>query len=290
MPDVVVIGGASLNTIVLLDELPSPRPHTVTARTHRRVLGGTSAGKSLHLARRGRSTLCVTVVGRDDDAATILAALARDHLDVVALGADGPSEHHLNLMTDRGERVSIYLDHAPAATPSPSERHRIRGALRDAHAIALDLSDIGRAFAADAASSRAPVWVDLHDYDGRNPYHDPFLAVADVLMMNADGMADPVPFLRSRVAAGAHAAVCTLGAEGAIGIAGDGGVVTVPAQPAIIVDTNGAGDAFAAGMIDEVLTTGAAGPLTADELRRAMTAGAAQAVQALGTEGLAPGL
>ena len=53
MAEVVVIGPASLNQIVRLDALPEQRPHTVTARAHHRALGGTSAGKTLHLASLG---------------------------------------------------------------------------------------------------------------------------------------------------------------------------------------------------------------------------------------------
>lgn len=280
MGRVVVVGPASLNTIVDVEALPDARSQTITAVAHRRTLGGTSAGKALHLAYRGIPTVCVAVLGDDDDATAVRAALAAPSLEVLALPGNGPSEHHLNLMTPRGERLSIYLDHAPVAALTDDLRSRVVAELQGASAIALDLSALGVTFADEARAARAPVWVDLHDYNGRSSFHAPFIAAADVVLMNTDGMPDPLPFLRARVEAGALAAVCTLGADGAIGVAGDGTVVRVPAVPTEAVDTNGAGDAFTAGMIDVVLASGA--PAIGPELLAlAMSAGAAQAVVAL---------
>ena len=288
MAEVVVIGPASLNQIVRLDALPEQRPHTVTARAHHRALGGTSAGKTLHLASLGTHTLCVAMVGDDADAEAITGALGADNVEIIALVAAGPSEHHLNLMTERGERLSIYLDHAPVRELSARERGRVRAELMSARAVALDLSHLGLQLIDEVRASELPVWVDLHDYDGRAEFHAPFVAIADVILMNADGIADPVPFLRAKVDAGADAAVCTLGALGAVGVAGDGSVVTVAAEPAVIVDTNGAGDAFMAGMMHSALARGEAGAWSADALRASMTAGAVQAVRALASSGVGP--
>ena len=288
MAEVVVIGPASLNEIVELDSLPEPRPHTVTANAHWRTLGGTSAGKALHLAALGRDTACVTVVGDDDDAARILADLAAGGVRVSPLTAHGPSEHHVNLMTRAGERLSIYVDHAPLVELGASQRAEIATLLADARAVALDLSALGVACVEAVRASRAEVWVDLHDYDGRNPFHDAFIPHADVLLMNGDGMDDPVAFLRARVAAGASAGICTLGADGAVGVASDGDLVTVDAVPVTVVDTNGAGDAFAAGMIASRLSAGNDRAWDAPTLRRAMEAGARQATAALSSRGLAP--
>jgi len=288
MAEVVIIGPAALNQIVRLDALPEQRPHTLTARSHHLALGGTSAGKTLHLAWLGRSTLCVTMVGDDADAAAITRALAADRVEVLALTAPGPSEHHLNLMTERGERLSIYLDHAPARAVTPAERRRVHAELAQAKAVALDLSRVGLLLIDEVANSGAPVWVDVHDYDGRTEFHAPFVAAADVLLMNADGMADPVPFLRAQVKRGARTAVCTLGPDGAVGVAGDGTVVTVAAEPAVIVDTNGAGDAFMAGMMHASLGWSDSSAWSAEHLAEAMTAGAKQAVRALASSGVGP--
>jgi len=286
-PRVIVIGAASLNTVVDVEALPQARPHTITAVAHRRVLGGTSAGKSLHLADRGLLTLCVTAVGDDADGVAIRDELSVPLLEVLAVVGDGPTEHHLNLMTPSGERLSIYLNHAPRVNVTAAERAQVVAVLQGASAIALDLSQLGLAFVDDARAAPAPVWVDLHDYDGAAAFHAPFIAAADLVLMNADGMPDPLPFLRAQVADGALAAVCTLGAEGAMGVAGDGTVVRVPAVPTEVLDTNGAGDAFTAGMID-VVVAAASREIGPELLARAMATGAQQAVTALRSPGVGP--
>lgn len=288
MSDVVVIGPTSLNEIVELDALPQPRPHTITARAHWRTLGGTSAGKALHLAGLGVDVTCVSVVGHDADADAIRAAFDEHGAALLALTGQGPSEHHLNLMTRAGERLSIYLDHAPRADLTASHRTQIAALLAHAKVVALDLSPLGIDCVDAVRACGAAVWVDLHDYDGRNPFHEAFLPHANVVLMNGDGMDDPVAFLRARVAAGAHAGVCTLGADGAVGVASTGEIARVQAVPTEVVDTNGAGDAFAAGMIASLLDAGLTGPLTSPQLCAAMAAGATRATTALTSRDLAP--
>jgi sugar/nucleoside kinase (ribokinase family) len=97
--------------------------------------------------------------------------------------------------------------------------------------------------------------------------------------MNADGMPDPLPFMRARVNAGAAVVVCTLGAEGAMAVDADG-LHRVNAVPAEIRDTNGAGDAFFAGFL-HVTLSGAS-------TDGALAAAASQAVVALESQHLHP--
>lgn len=288
MSDVVVIGPASINLIVELEALPEPRPHMVFAEDHWRTLGGTSAGKSLHLAALGVATTCVVATGDDADAVAITAELTAAGITVLGIEGSGPSEHHLNLMTRAGERLSIYLDAAPTAEPTPLDRARVAAELAEARLVALDLAPLGLALLPQVGAAGLPVWVDLHDYNGSSAFHEPFIAAADVVLMNGDGMPDPVAFLRGRVAAGAFAGICTLGADGAVGVAADGQVVRVEAVPVEVVDTNGAGDAFTAGVMRAVLAANLAGPIDAETLRRAMIAGAKQATAALASRGLGP--
>ena len=288
-PDVVVIGGASWNTIVTLDRLPESRPHTITALGHGQALGGTSAGKALHLAALGRHTTLVTVVSDDDDGRRIVSSLRADNLRTIAVHGGTASEHHLNLMTPAGERLSIYLDHAPAFTMTPRLKREISREIHAAAMAAVDLSDVGLEWLDEACHSAAQVVVDLHNYDGQNSFHEPFIAASDFVFMNDDAMTDPVPFLRRVVERGALLGVCTLGARGAIGVCADGTVVAVPAVPTTVVDTNGAGDAFAAGVIDFALASHVYSPLDAVSARRALEAGALQAAVAVRSWGVGPG-
>lgn len=94
------------------------------------------------------------------------------------------------------------------------------------------------------------VWCDLHDWDGGAEFHREFADAATVLLVSEDRLPDAGSFLTSRVAAGARWAVCTRGARGVVALGRDEGWLELPAVPvAQVVDTNGAGDAFAAGML-----------------------------------------
>ncbi|NYD41813.1 carbohydrate kinase family protein [Nocardioides panaciterrulae] len=284
MVDVVVCGPASWNHVVDVDELPAPTPHMQLARGDRQTLGGTSAGKALHLHELGRAARLYTVVGTDETATAILGRLRRAGVVVAAEASEGPSERHLNLMDPHGGRVSIYLDvPRPPTGPGP-DRSLPAGMEHDlaaARAVVLDLSERSRGLAGSLAATGLPIWTDVHDYDGEAAFHRPFLAAASHVFMNADRLPDALEFLRAVVRGGADLAVCTLGAAGAVAVDRDMVVHRVPAVPVDrVVDTNGAGDGFLAGVLHASLD---GAPVTA-----ALRAGAAQAARALGSRHLSP--
>jgi sugar/nucleoside kinase (ribokinase family) len=243
---VVIAGPVSWNTIVRVPSLPT-RPETVFASGHEDALGGTSAGKALNLARLGVDVTLRTVLGNDDAAPHIEAALAHPRLTLEAATREGPSEHHLNLMTPEGGRLSIYLDLPPDPGPPPPS---VVEAVARADVVVADLADHTRALIPLARQAGVPLWCDLHDYDGVARFHREFAEAADVLAISGERMPDVRAFLTARVDAGAVWAVCTLGARGAVAFGREEGWVEVPAVPVIeVVDTNGAGDAFFAGML-----------------------------------------
>lgn len=284
MADVVVHGPVSWNHIVSVDVLPDPSPHMQFATAHHEVLGGTSAGKAAHLRELGVDVELYTVLGTDLAAASIEAALRRADVAYVATRVDGPSESHLNLIDPAGRRVSIYLD-TPSAPEmvSPDTTARLVSACADARALVLDLSQPSRDQIAILEPLAVPIWTDLHDFDGRSSFHQPYLHAATFIFMNADRMPAPLDFLRRAVQGRAEVAVCTLGARGAIAVDVDLRVYEVPAAPVIeVVDFNGAGDGFMAGFM--------AANLDGADIRAAMSAGAVQAARALSTIQLSPQL
>lgn len=298
MPKVFIAGPASWNQLVSLDELPAPVPHMVFARGSRWTLGGTSAGKALNLAGLGVQTVLRTVVADDADGRRIVDELTAAGVTLVLEDAIGGSESHLNLMDTAGGRVSIYL-RAAMTTPGPG-RHddAAETALASADAVVVDLAEHARPFLRRALDRGAPVWCDIHDYDGVADYHTEFIDAASYLFMNDDGFArrNGQPgehtgledFMQARIAAGARAVVVTEGARGARSLTADGRWHHVPAdEVSTIVDTNGAGDAFFSGVLSACL---GAGPESAwlEAWPAALAAGAAQAAACLGSPSLAP--
>ncbi|SDR72332.1 carbohydrate kinase family protein [Microterricola viridarii] len=285
-PPVFIAGPASWNHIVQLDALPDPTPHMQFAEADWHTVGGTSAGKALHLAELGVPVALHTLLGEDADGAHLRALLgAVPGIELIATTVPGQSERHLNLMDPRGGRVSLYLSSPAAPGSADAAAPRIRtaqqSALRSAEAAVLDLAPLGIPLLAEAREAGVPVWTDIHDYDGSASFHQPFIDAASFVFMNADKIGDPLPFARQRIAAGSRLVVCTLGADGAVAVDENGEVHRVEAVPVpTIVDTNGAGDAFFAGYLAASL--GGAG--VAD----ALTAAARQAARALGTRHLSP--
>ena len=247
MTSVLVNGPASWNMLVDLEVLPEARPHMQFARGHRWGLGGTSAGKALNLARLGVPTTLRTVLGSDPDAARIGAALAHPLLSIIPDVVDGPSEHHLNLMSATGERVSIYLD---LTGPPPDLPVELLDALDLADVALIDLTTWSVPVLSAAAAAGCQIWCDIHDYDGLADFHRPFIDAADVLVVSADRLTDPDAFLADRVNNGTDLAVCTRGSQGARAYSrtqGRWGVNAVTVEH--VVDSNGAGDAFVAGLL-----------------------------------------
>lgn len=277
---VVVIGPVSWNTIVRVPRLPEPRPHTLFADDSWSTLGGTSAGKALHLADLGVGVTVATVLGTDAEASLISGALGHPLVTVVAEEVAGASERHLNLMAG-GDRLSVYL--SLPGTPAGPFPDRTRAAVEAAEHVVLDLSVRGRDAIPLLGSGRATVWTDLHDYDGESEFHRPFRDAADVVFMSDDAVGDPRDLMARMVDEGKRLVVCTLGARGALALDHDGWR-RVDAEPATVVDTNGAGDAFLAGFLSETMA-----PVLGGGVPGALRAGARQAVRALGSRGLAPG-
>lgn len=276
---VLVVGPASWNRIVLLDRLPEPVPHTVVATDTWHTVGGTSAGKSLSLAGAGREVVLATQLATGPEGELVRSVLTRAGVQVRAEPAT-VTEQHLNLMTPAGERLSVYLAHPPAA-PDDAERDReVQELMAGSAVVVLDLGAEPRRLLPTARAAGRPIWTDLHDYDGRAAFHQPFLEAADAVFMNGDATSDPLDLLARCLRHGAAFAVCTLGADGAVALERSGRVHRVAAVPVEVVDTNGAGDAFFAGVLDA--------HLAGAELPEALAAGAASAALVLGSRHLHP--
>ncbi|GGR51345.1 sugar/nucleoside kinase (ribokinase family) [Nocardioides luteus] len=277
-PHVVICGPASWNHLIALDELPEPVPHMQFARRAWHTVGGTSAGKALHLSDLDVDVRLWTSVGDDADGARLCEHLREAGVVVETVDSE-QTEQHVNLMADGG-RISLYV-----STPSPPTDDAVRaaaGAVGAADLAVIDLSELGRLVLDAMPEPRTPLWTDLHDYDGTAAFHEPFLRAADVVFMNDDAVEDPWVLMESCLDRGPRLALCTLGAEGAIALEADGTRHEVAATPATVVDTNGAGDAFMAGFLAARLRTTSVGA--------ALDAAVAQARVAVESEHLHPAL
>lgn len=241
---VVVLGGASVNRMVHIDRLPQGRSATYhTARVHEGV-GSTGIGKAFALRALGQDAVLHAVIGDDADGAKVREACTARGVTLVAEVA-GRTARHLNLMDAAGQRVSIFEE--PGAASPHVDTARIEPAIAAADTVFLGLPASSLPLIDMVHESAAEVWVDLHDYDGLNPYHAPFVGAADVIQMSDENLPDATGTAQAMIAGGAWLVAVTRAERGATLVTAEG-AIDVPATPAILRDSNGAGDAFSVGL------------------------------------------
>lgn len=275
----LVLGGASWNTMVYLDDLPEPTPHTVFASRSHRTVGSSGAGKALNLADLGVATTLWALLGADDEGEHVRRHLEGGGVSLVTQLDPAGTMRHVNVMNASGDRISIFEN--PGSLDAPPDMAPILPLLDGRDLVAITIFEHCRPLLGVLAEAGLDRWVDIHDYDGENPYHDDFIDSASHLFMSSVAHRDWRGFAERRIAAGTQLVVVTHGADGASGVTEADGWVDVPAVPVDrLVDSNGAGDAFFAGF--------AVAWIDQRNLAAALGAGAEQAARAIRSPDLAP--
>lgn len=241
--DVLVIGGAGVDTTVYVPELPLPYADTYAVPPVIDRIGNTGAGVSLGCAALGLQVAFADLVGDDPQGELVRRALsgvecrfgpaaAGTRRSVLLVGPDGRRTSLFDPRATPGERLDPALYRVPA-------RH-----------VHVSITDFARHVYADLDGT--PTSTDLHDWDGVNPYHEDFAHRSDLVFLSATALRDPEAAMRAILDRGrAHTVVCTRGAGGCLALTRSGPLCAFPAVPAPgpIADTNGAGDAFVSGFL-----------------------------------------
>jgi sugar/nucleoside kinase (ribokinase family) len=245
---IVIIGGASLDTIIQLDALPTPKPQTLWPRSSYRSVGSTGAGKALNLAALGRRVVLHSLLGQDTEADLVRDTLEQSGLELLVETTDAPTEQHVNLMDPHGRRISLFVQ--PPADPDAVDWTPVTSAISDCELVVINILGYAKPALALAKTASKPVWTDLHDYDGRSPHHQPFIDAANVVFLSSDNLPDYRSFMKKMIDDGKELVVCTHGSEGATLLSRDGQYLEQAAFPVSgVLDTNGAGDAFFSGFV-----------------------------------------
>lgn len=274
----VILGGISWNTMLYIDRFPSPVPQTMFASAMHETVGSSGAGKALNLRRLGMDVTMWGLLGDDEPGRLARQAMERRGVRLLTQVDPAGTMRHVNLMDASGDRISIFA--VPGSQDFPVDTSLVSDLVADADIVTVTIFDHCRRFLPMLREMGKPVWIDIHDYDGLNPYHQEFIEAADYLVMSSTAMQDWWSFLEGRVAAGTRVAVCTHGARGASGFSMEEGWIDVPAVETEVVDTNGAGDAFFAGF--------SAAWVSGAGLEASLVRGSHTAAAALQTRELAP--
>jgi ribokinase len=284
----LVLGSANRDYTVFVERHPLPG-ETVLGGELRVATGGKGANQAVAAARGGASPVFLGAVGEDSVGTDILAELSRRGVDTThTIRAAGASGVALITVSADGENSIVVAPGANARLDTGETAKKV-AALAERNAVLLCQLEISPEVVSAAATAieRAGGRFVLNLSPSR--YVSPkLLALADPVIVNEseasdlagstiDSPADAMT-VAQRLLESSRSVVITLGGDGAI-LADSNGVVHVGAERVTVVDTTGAGDAFA-GALAAALSTG--GSLT-DAVAAGVAAGAA-AVQHPGAQ------
>jgi sugar/nucleoside kinase (ribokinase family) len=247
--DVLVLGGAGVDTIVYVPELPLPDADSRLVEGVQARAGHTGDFVALGLSRLGLRVHHLDVVG-DDPEGDLVRAFHREHgIPLTAPCAPDGTRRAVNLVGPDGRRASLYDGVRGGGHYPPETVAALAARARHAHVSITQPSAEALPLLREAGVT---VSTDLHDWDGEAAHHLPYALAADLVFLSAVALpADPEPTMRRIAEQGrARVVVVTAGAKGALQLV-DGRISRIPpaAPPAPVVDSNGAGDAFAAGYL-----------------------------------------
>lgn len=273
----LMIGALALDRPLRL-ERPLARGARVAARSlEGRLaprLGGGAANAGVALRLAGHDIYAASVVAQDSEGSEALARAAAAGLDVsLCVRRLGASATTLILVEPDGERLVIALDREPGALVLPPLPPPKRAGDLDLDGVFIRAAYPGSAEWAGAARVSLLHWP-APAYSGAAE-----VVVASADDLTADVLADPLAATRAQLGDGVKWVVVTRGSRGAQAF-GAHGSLTCPAAPARVVDATGAGDIFAAGLL-EALCAGAA-------MRQALAHASAWGATAVGLDASAP--
>jgi ribokinase len=259
--DIAVVGSHAYGLALTCERLPRPG-ETVMGRDFQALLdgdGGKGSNQALAAARLGGRVMFVGKVGEDEAGRIARRALTDEGVDVRHLHADPVGRTGLGvvladpagesmIVVDPGASARLTVAEIEAAAPDIARASHLLTQCEQPLVLALAALRVGRRVGATTVLNPSPV-PDLAEGDLRD---------LDVLVANeheARTLAGPaapgIPSDLARAVAaryGIRDVVVTLGADGVAAVCG-GETHRVPAFGVEVVDTTGAGDAFAAALV-----------------------------------------
>lgn len=242
---ILVLGGASYDDIIQVDEFFKPRSATIFSKSAYSMAGSTGVGKAMALQKLGFEVSFQAVIGSDIYGSFIVEELQSANVRFHPFFVN-QTERHTNIMDRHGKRISIFQVIADGNEVDVKEYESL---IKEADLICLNIMDYCRRFIPLIKKHRKPIYCDLHDYNLGNPYHQDFIEAADYLFLSSDRMEHYREFMRSMIGIGKKWVVVTHAERGAAAMNRDGEYVEIEADKVPLADTNGAGDNFFSGFL-----------------------------------------
>lgn len=248
MKNIFIIGGASYNSVITLDEFPKAIPQTIHNCDFNETIGNTGASKALTLSKLGFNTTFHSLIGNDNFGEKVQSLLQEPNLNFISDIDPKGTERHLNIMNSRGERISIFIN--PSSDTPIINYSKFEKFLMKSEFIVVNISNYSRNILPICKKLKKSIWTDLHDYDGKNEYHQDFIDASDYIFLSSDNLPNYKPFMLQQIANGKKLVVCTHGKGGATAYTKEDGWIETPIIDAYkMTNANGAGDSFFSGFL-----------------------------------------
>ncbi len=284
---VFVVGSTNVDRTVQVPRLPRPG-ETALGDALAISPGGKGANAAAAAARAGATVVFVSAVGDDADGERAIATLRAEGVgvDAVAVRDDAPTGAALIVTDAEGANlIAVAAGANGRVDPEHVARSLAELATTDVVLVSAEIPDAAIAAAVGAGAQTGAATV--LDPAPARPSLLEAARIGAILTPNESealeltGCTDVEEAARHLAALTGRAAVVTLGAAGCL-VADSGAVTRLAATPADpIVDTVGAGDAFAGGL--------AAALARGEPLEKAVKAALGAAAASLGYAGARPG-
>ena len=242
---IVVIGSVARDEVVRLVEPLTPGAHLNGVSSGSR-LGGGGANTAVTLAGAGHRVTLLAAVGRDAHGEWLLAELDAAGVDTSQIArVTRPTTHSLVFVDPSGERTIVNLGRCEEDDPP----HRLEALAADAVFVRSRRTDLGPLLAAKSETSLVVAHV---------PPIEPGSRPAQVIVASRSDLGDDAAgdlWALGQKVAGERLRwfVLTAGAGGARAISREI-TLEAPAAAVATIDTTGAGDAFAAGLVHALVS------------------------------------
>ena len=248
--DVLVLGGSGVDTIVYVPELPLPFADSYMVPAIETRPGQTGDNVALGVRALGLRAHHVDMLGDDREGELIRALHAEYGVPFTEIPLAAGTRRAVNLVGPDGLRLSLYDatrgadgDRLPADTVRQLAQRSRHAHVSITHPCAYALPVL--------RECEVTVSTDLHNWDGKQAYHETFAHEADLVFLSATALDAPKDTMHRIAERGrAQLVVATDGAQGAyLLVHGDIEHIAAVTPPGPAVDSNGAGDAFVSGFL-----------------------------------------
>jgi len=242
---ILVLGGASYDDIIHVNEFFLPEPKTIFAEETYSMCGSTGIGKALAFKKLGYDVTLQANIGNDYYGDLIVKEMKNAGIDFKRF-LDEETQRHTNILDAHGRRISIF--HNIKSTKKP-DINSFEPIIKNCDIVCLNIIDYCRDFIPIIKLHKKPIYCDLHDYNLGNPYYNDFIEAADALLLSSEQMSNYQVFMENMIDKGKQWVVVTHGEFGASAMDETKTITNISADSIPLVDTNGAGDCFFAGFI-----------------------------------------